>query len=229
MAGNGWLLSLSAVSRSYRNGRVRALDDIAVRIGAGEYAAVTGPSGCGKTTLLHVFCGIEDPSAGEVCFDGRAIATRREWTAARATRIGIVCQQFNLLPTLTAVENVEIPMFGVLSPHRARERRALALLDSVGLAARACHRPAELSGGEQQRVAIARSLANRPVLILADEPTGNLDSQSTSDVLALLESCRRREGVTLVVATHDPSVAARADRVIAMKDGRIVADQQRSG
>ena len=226
MTSDAALVALTGVSRSYRDGRVRALDAVTLGIGAGTYVAVVGPSGCGKTTLLHMLCGIEEPSEGEVCFEGRSVNGRRQWTSARARHIGVVYQAFNLLPMLTAVENVELAMFGVVRSRRTRERRAFGLLERVGLAARAQHRPAELSGGEQQRVAIARSLANHPRLLLADEPTGNLDSKSAAEVFALLEACRRQEAAALVVATHDPDVARRAERIIAMKDGRIVADRR---
>jgi putative ABC transport system ATP-binding protein len=148
-----------------------------------------------------------------------------DWVRLRARQVGLVFQACNLLPTLTAVQNVEVPMFGVVGNRREREARARYLIERVGLADRATHRSAELSGGEQQRVAVARSLANGPALILADEPTGNLDSDSAREILDLLESCRRDESATLVVATHDALVARRAGRLVAMRDGAIVASE----
>jgi putative ABC transport system ATP-binding protein len=219
------LVALAGVSRAHRGGQVLALHGVSLDIAAGEYVAITGPSGCGKTTLLHVICGIDEPTAGSVAFEGRVLSRRREWTQARARRIGVVYQAFNLFPTLNARENIEVAMFGTIRGRRARVRRAHELLGRVGLRARADHRPGELSGGEQQRVAIARSLANYPRLLLADEPTGNLDSQSAAQVLSLLEACRKDDDFTLVVATHDAEIAARARRVLTMRDGQVVSDQ----
>ena len=218
------LVSLVHVTRAYRHARVTALHDVTITVGKGEYVAITGPSGCGKSTLLHILCGIEIPSTGSVLFAERCVQRHDEWIRLRARHVGLVFQAFNLLPTLTAIQNVEVPMFGVVRSRREREARSRYLIERVGLADRATHRPAELSGGEQQRVAVARSLANGPTLILADEPTGNLDSESARAILELLESCRRDDAATLVVATHDELVAERAERLVTLRDGRTVAD-----
>jgi putative ABC transport system ATP-binding protein len=221
------LISLDRVTCTYAGGRVTALRDVTLTVAAGEFVAVTGPSGCGKTTLLHVMCGIETPIAGAARFEGVTMSSRREWTRARARRIGVIYQAFNLLPTLTALENIEVAMFGVERDRRRRRDRARELLENVGLTGREHHRPSGLSGGEQQRVAIARSLANDPCLVLADEPTGNLDSVTSADILDRLEASRVMAGVTLVIATHDPAIASRADRRIAVRDGQIIADERR--
>lgn len=221
------LISLDRVTCTYAGGRVAALRDVTLTVTAGEFVAVTGPSGCGKTTLLHVMCGIEIPAAGAADFEGVTAPSRREWVRARSRRIGVIYQAYYLLPTLTAIENVEVAMFGVERNRQRRRDRACELLKDVGLTGREHHRPSGLSGGEQQRVAIARSLANRPGLLLADEPTGNLDSVSSGDILDRLEACRVMAGVTLVIATHDPAIANRAHRQVVMRDGRIVADECR--
>ena len=221
------LISLIDVTREYRDGRVTALRRVTLTLARGEYVAITGPSGCGKSTLLHVLCGIEVPTGGTVLFEGRSTPRHDDWIRLRARCVGLVFQASNLLPTLTAVQNVEIPMFGLVRSRTEREARARRLIARVGLTDRATHRPAEMSGGQQQRVAVARALANAPTLILADEPTGNLDSASALDILELLESWRREASATLIVATHDNTVAARADRLITMRDGVITADGRR--
>ena len=217
----GQLVAAHGVSRAYDAGRIKALTDVTVSVDHGECVAIMGASGSGKSTLLHLLCGLDRPNAGHVMVDGRTPASARDWARVRARRIGMIFQSFNLLPILNARENVEVPMFGVVDG--ARERRSLAttLHDEVGLADRATHRPTELSGGERQRVAIARSLANTPALLLADEPTGSLDSGTARSVLDLLLSLRRARGMSLVIVTHDPDVAAAADRRLTMRDGRI--------
>jgi len=220
-AGDAPLLALEGVTRAYAGGRVTALDRVSLTIRRGEYVAVTGPSGCGKSTLLHMLCGLDRPTAGRVIFDGVEPRSSRAWAQMRARRVGFVFQAFHLLPTLTAAENVEIPMCGVEPSGRRRRERALALLERVGLADRAPHRPGSLSGGECQRVAIARSLANAPDVILADEPTGNLDSGSAAAILDLLGEIHWVRGGTLVLVTHDAQVASRASRRLAMLDGRV--------
>ena len=187
--------------------------------------AVVGPSGSGKSTLLHLLCGLDRPTGGRVLFQGVEPASSAAWTRLRARHIGFVFQAFHLFPTLTALENVEIPMFGVVPGAAARRRRARDLLGRVGLSDRLDHRPAQLSGGERQRVAIARSLVNRPLLIAADEPTGNLDSEASAGVLDLLETIHRDDGAALVIATHNEHVAARAGRVLELADGRIRSDR----
>ena len=215
------LVVLDAVSRVYAKGHVAAARDVSLAIARGEYVALMGPSGSGKSTLLHLMSGLDRPTTGRVLFEGREPASTRDWTRLRSRRIGFVFQAFYLLPTLTAIENVEVPMFGVEGRADERRRRALALLTRVGLAERAGHRPGELSGGERQRVAIARSLANSPDAIFADEPTGNLDSQTSASVLALLADIHANEGTTLVVVTHDLDIASQASRIVRIRDGRV--------
>ena len=218
------IVTVEHVSRSYDEGRVMALQDVTCSIFPGEYVAIVGPSGSGKSTLLHLLCGLDRPTQGRVLFEGSEPVSVRQWTKLRARRIGFVFQAFHLLPTLTAQENIEIPMFGVVHRARDRQRRALELLERVGLAARARHRPFELSGGERQRVAIARGLANAPVLLLADEPTGNLDSRTAADIMHLLHNVHMQEGngKTLVLVTHNLEMAAHSDRLLQLIDGRIV-------
>jgi putative ABC transport system ATP-binding protein len=208
-------------------GLVRAVDGVDVEVSRGETVAVMGPSGCGKSTLLHLLGGLDRPDAGEIWLAGRRLDTLSERALAQVRRrdVGFVFQAFHLMDELTAQENVEFPaLLAGSAPRRAR-RRAQQLLDQVGLADRAGHLPTALSGGQRQRVAIARALANEPQVLLADEPTGNLDSAATLGVLRLLESLSA-EGLTLVVATHDERIAATADRLISMRDGAFV-DQTR--
>ena len=214
------ILAMEHVWRVYDRGRLSAVADVTLRVEAGEHLAVRGPSGCGKSTLLHLSCGLDRPTSGAVLFEG-AKPGPGHWRQLRARRIGFVFQSFQLLPTLTARQNVEIPMLGVISGSRQRRMKADELLERVGLAGRAGHRPGKLSGGERQRVAIARGLANSPDLILADEPTGNLDSRNAAEILDLLDELRRGPGAALVVVTHDEAVAARAGRIVHMLDGRI--------
>jgi ABC-type lipoprotein export system ATPase subunit len=206
-------------------GLVRALDAVELDVAAGEALAVMGPSGCGKSTLLHLLGGLERPSAGEVWLAGRRIDELSEKALARMRRraIGFVFQAFHLMDELTAAENVELPALLAGSSPRAARRRAAQLLEQVGLADRAEHLPSALSGGQRQRVAIARALSNEPLVVLADEPTGNLDSAATLDVLRLLDSLRSA-GQTLVIVTHDERIAATADRLISMRDGAFVEE-----
>ena len=213
---------LVSVNRHFPRAGVRALTDVSLRITRGQRVAVVGPSGSGKSTLLHLLSGLDRPTAGAVLFEGREVTSRREWTAIRARRIGFVFQSFHLLPSLSARENVEVPMVGSGRSERDTRRRAEELLDAVGLADRRRSRPGELSGGECQRVAIARSLANEPDLILADEPTGNLDRDSSAEVLSLLGRLHRERGLTLVVVTHSPDVASGSDRVVRLVKGAVV-------
>ncbi len=215
------LLRAEGLIKTYPDGDVRALRGVSLAIGEGESVAITGPSGCGKTTLLQLLGGLDRPTGGEVFFGGVPLGSL-DLDAFRARRLGFIFQSFHLLPTLSALENVQVPMFEGPWPRSERAGRAGALLDEVGLSDRKHHPPGRLSVGERQRVAIARALANGPSLILADEPTGNLDSRAQADVLGLLDRLRRERSLTLVVVTHSHEVAAAADREVRLKDGRIV-------
>ena len=204
---------------------VEILRGIDFRIERGDFVALMGPSGSGKSTLLGIIAGLDRPSSGEVLVDGVAIATMSEsrLAAVRNAKIGMVFQAYNLIPTLTAQENVEVPLYAGNHPGSPAER-ALEMLDLVGLRHRAGHRPGQLSGGEQQRVAIARALATNPAIVIADEPTGNLDKRNGEMVLDLMSALRDRLGSTFLIATHDPSIAARAPRVLTMVDGLLAGD-----
>lgn len=226
-SGNRALIRFDGVSRTYPRGQVQAIREVSLRIELEEYVAVTGPSGSGKSTLLYLACGLDRADAGTVWFDGTAPKSTAEWTRLRSTRIGFVFQTFQLIAGLTAAENVELPMFGVVASETKRRKRAASLLECVGLDNRAKHRIADLSGGEAQRVAIARALANSPSAIFADEPTGNLDSQTASQILSLLEEVRKNERVTLVMVTHDALIADRATRIIHLWDGQVVGEELR--
>jgi putative ABC transport system ATP-binding protein len=222
------LLSVRDVHRDYaRSGTaVHAVRGVSLDVMRGEYVAIVGPSGCGKSTLLNLFGAIDRPTRGAVGIGGTAVSSLsdRDATRFRLTNIGFVFQRFYLLPVLTARENVELPMAEAKVPQRERRERARELLGYVGLAERAEHRPSELSGGEQQRVAIARALANRPELLLADEPTGELDAATGAQVIALFDRLNR-DGMTIVVVTHDEKLAGAARRVVHMLDGRVVRDE----
>jgi putative ABC transport system ATP-binding protein len=224
----GPLFELHDVAKRFRRGDavVAAVDGIDLTVGAGEFAAIEGPSGSGKTTLLQLLGALDRPDEGHLFFEGRDLTGLgdRELADLRLHAFGFVFQQFNLIPTLSALENVE----AVLAPAGVNgaelHDRSQELLEEVGLGPRADHLPSHMSGGEQQRVAIARALANRPRVILADEPTGNLDSKTGADVIELLADLASRRGTTVVVATHDTDLAARAPRRIAMRDGRVSDD-----
>ncbi len=218
------LVALRDVSKEYRDGGVRALDAVSLEIPAGQFVSITGPSGCGKSTLLHLIGALDRPTSGVVLFRGVPLAEIRDLDGLRAREIGFVFQTFYLLPNLTALENVQLPMFGAGRSDAARVARAAELLALVGLSARSGHLPAELSIGQRQRVAIARALANEPALVLADEPTGSLDSRSGGEVMDLLGELHSVHGTTLVVVTHDAAVAARGQRTIRLLDGRVVED-----
>jgi putative ABC transport system ATP-binding protein len=221
------LLRAVGLSRHYGAGEglVRAVDEVDLEVAAGETVAVTGPSGCGKSTLLHLLGGLDRPSQGEVWIDGRRLDTLSERAKARLRRdrVGFVFQAFHLMDELSALENVELPALLAGRSVRQARRRATELLDRVGLAGRAAHLPARLSGGERQRVAIARAMSNDPAVLFADEPTGNLDTAATIDVLRLFDSLQAA-GQTLIIVTHDPRIAATAERVISMRDGALVDD-----
>jgi ABC-type lipoprotein export system ATPase subunit len=211
-------------------GLVRAVDHVDLEVAAGETVAVMGPSGCGKSTLLHLLGGLDRPSAGELWLAGERIdqMSERGMAAIRRDAVGFVFQAFHLMDELTAVENIELPVLLAGRAPRAARRRATELLGQVGLADRARHLPSQLSGGQRQRVAIARALANEPLVVLADEPTGNLDSEATLDVLRLFESLHDA-GQTLVIVTHDARIAATADRLISMRDGAFIDETRLTG
>jgi len=203
-------------------GPVVAVRDLSVTIATGEFVSICGPSGCGKSTLLHILGCVDTPSSGELLVDGRDVSTLGDAarSALRLSKIGFVFQRFFLLPMLTAAENVELPQAEAGVSRAERRSRTSALLDYVGLAHRTHHRPSQLSGGEAQRVAIARALANRPRLLLADEPTGELDQATGQQIVGLFERVHA-DGTTVVVVTHDPAIAARTPRMLSMRDGRI--------
>jgi putative ABC transport system ATP-binding protein len=224
--GGAPLVEAHGLTRDYPVGSsvVHALQGVDLQVARGELVAVRGRSGSGKTTLLSLIGGLDRPTAGEVVLDSRALGglSQAELVELRRRKIGFIFQAFGLLSILSAAENVEVPLRLVAADAREREDRVMVLLDLVGLADRARHRPHELSGGEQQRVAIARALANRPDLLLADEPTGQLDTATGRSVMTLLRTIVRSEGLTAVVATHDPLLIELADRAVELRDGRIV-------
>jgi putative ABC transport system ATP-binding protein len=223
---DGELLRAENVCRWYDDGVVRALDGVDLTVQRGEYVALTGPSGSGKSTLLHLLGGLERPTSGDILIEGKRLSEIPNAARVRAEKIGFVFQAFLLIPTLTAIENVQMPMFESRRPRREWASRAAALLAAVNLSHRADHLPAKLSVGERQRVAIARALANDPVVLLADEPTGNLDSRNADEVLELFAQLRRERNLTLVVVTHSADVANRADRTVALRDGRVITASQ---
>jgi putative ABC transport system ATP-binding protein len=218
------LVELSGVSRIFDNGAIVALRDVDLSIGAGECVAVLGPSGSGKSSLVNMLSGFDVPSHGTVTWNGVPVTTQKRWAKLRGSDIGIVFQEFNLLPTLTAAENVEMPIFDHGTSATERRRRAVEALERVGLGERLNHLPFKLSGGERQRVAIARSLVNRPKLLLADEPTGNLDRANSEHIADLLFGLCAREGTTLVLVTHEEALARRCTRCVKLKDGTVVSD-----
>ena len=225
---NGPLIKLEGVERDYAMGSeiVRAVRGVSLEIATGEHVAIVGPSGCGKSTLLNLIGAIDPPDEGRVLLAGRDVSrlSDREATALRLRRMGFVFQRFHLLPALTARENIELPMAEAGIAGQARALRSRELLDYVGLAGRERHRPPQLSGGEQQRVAIARALANAPAIVLADEPTGELDARTGAEVAALFARLNG-DGTTLVIVTHDEELASGAKRVIHMRDGSVVRDE----
>jgi len=230
--GNTHVLRARAVHKDYGKdeGLVRAVDGVDLDVAEGETLAVMGPSGCGKSTLLHLLGGLDRPSRGELWLTGQRLDQMGEKALARLRRdaVGFVFQAFHLMDELTATENVELPALLAGRSPRAARRRAYDLLDQVGLADRASHLPSALSGGQRQRVAIARALANEPLVVLADEPTGNLDSAATLEVLRLFDSLHSA-GQTLVIVTHDSRIAATADRLISMRDGAFVDETRLTG
>ena len=222
------MIELSNIAKNYRMGEVNiaVLSGISLKVQSGELIAIMGPSGSGKSTLMNIIGCLDRPTSGAYHFESREISTMSddELAAVRNGKIGFVFQTFNLLPRFSALKNVEVPLIYSGVPARLRSEKAMPLLEKVGLADRMTHKPTELSGGQQQRVAIARALVNHPPLLLADEPTGNLDSRSGTEILDILTGLNR-QGVTIMIVTHDKDVAARCKRIINLKDGRIINDQ----
>jgi putative ABC transport system ATP-binding protein len=227
------IIQATDVAKIYDTGvvRVHALRGVSLSVRRGEMVAVMGPSGCGKTTLLNCLSGIDDPSSGSVVIEGTDIATLDDNTKTqyRAKRMGFIFQFYNLLPVLTSAENVELPLLVSGTPPKEARERAHDALGTVGLRDWATHRPAQLSGGQRQRVTIARALVNNPAIVWADEPTGDLDSATASEIMDLMQTLNREQGLTYVIVTHDASIAARCDRTIQMNDGRIERETMNSG
>jgi putative ABC transport system ATP-binding protein len=223
------LLRADGLSKTYADGQVQAVVAVSLEVRRGEYLAIMGPSGCGKSTLLNLLGGLDTPDQGAVFFEEESLATMRNLDAFRSTKIGYIFQSFLLIPTLRAIENVQVPMFGGPLSAARRTAKARGLLAEVGLSHRLYHLPSHLSVGERQRVAIARALANDPPLLLCDEPTGNLDSKTSGEVLDLFDRLRADRHVTLIVVTHSDTLARRATRVAKMLDGRLQDDFRQSG
>jgi ABC-type lipoprotein export system ATPase subunit len=215
------VLETRAVTRSYDNGRIQALRGVDLRVLQGEFLSISGPSGSGKSTLMQLLGGLDAPTSGEVLYRGVRLSGTADLDSYRGQKVGFVFQAFHLLPTLRAVENVQIPMFETKLPCRQRREKAEALLGELGLSARFHQYPNELSAGERQRVAIARSLANDPEILLADEPTGNLDTENSDNVMSILAEIQAKRAMTLIVVTHDDRIAHSAHRNIHICDGRI--------
>ena len=220
------MIHLSNVSKLYRTERIEttALDNVNLEVGPGEFISVMGPSGCGKSTLLNLMGLLDAPSAGKVTIDGTAINGHKDRDLARLRnqRIGFIFQQFHLVPDLSVLDNVEIPLLYRRMTNKERRKAALAALDRVGLSSRTHHFPTQLSGGQQQRVAIARAVVGRPRILLADEPTGNLDSQMGDEIMGILEDLNQSDRTTIVMVTHDPRLAEKTDRIVRLFDGRQV-------
>lgn len=212
------------LKKEYDGGQVQALRGVSFKVNAGEFVAITGPSGCGKSTLLQMLGALDHPASGTLNYRGQSLPDLADPAAYRAHQIGFIFQAFHLLPTCTAVENVQIPMFEGKLGRKQRRERAVELLEQVGLGHRLDHYPGKLSGGERQRVAIARSLANSPSVLLADEPTGNLDSTNATHVLDLLVKLHEVQKMTLIMVTHDMEIARMAGRTLLMKDGHIISN-----
>ncbi len=225
MTENTVLVETRELTKIYGNGNeVVALDHVSMTIQRGEFVAVMGPSGSGKSTLLNMLGALDRPSSGQVIVDGQDLARVKSLDRFRGRTVGFIFQLHNLLPTLSALENVEVPMRGQAGSARKQRQRAEQLLELAGLADRMHHLPGQLSGGQRQRVAVARALANEPALILADEPTGSLDTQAGDEIMALLADLNQKQGTTLIVVTHDRRVAQATRRILSMQDGRIVDD-----
>jgi putative ABC transport system ATP-binding protein len=220
------LIEAKGLTREFDDGQVRALRGVDLTIKEGEFIAIVGPSGCGKSTLLQLLGALDRPTSGTLLYRRQSLPDLPNPAAYRAHEVGFIFQAFHLLPTFTVVENVQIPMFETDRSASERRERAVELLKLVGLEQRLDHFPSKLSGGERQRVAIARSLANEPSLLLADEPTGNLDSENAHAILDLIIRLEQEQGRTMVLVTHDPTIDERAQRILRMKDGRIVSDDK---
>jgi putative ABC transport system ATP-binding protein len=218
---NNPILEARGLVKSYDQGRIEALRGVDAQIEAGEYVAISGPSGSGKSTLLHLLGGLDAASQGQVLFRGSELGTAVDLDSYRSRQVGFIFQAFHLLPTLRAVENVQVAMLGLHEKANHRAQRAAALLEEMGLGARMRHFPNQLSAGERQRVAIARALANDPTLLLADEPTGNLDSTNSAHIMEILRGIQKQRGMTLIVVTHENEIAHAAPRHIRIRDGRI--------
>ncbi len=221
------VLSTRNLALHFDEGRTKALDGVDIDIREGEFVAITGPSGCGKSSLLNLVGTLDNPTSGELFFRGQPYSAFRELSLFRRENIGFVFQSFNLIPTLTALDNVIVPTIGRSGAANGHQEQARALMQQMGLRERLNHFPAQMSGGERQRVSIARALINNPTVILADEPTGSLDSANAAHVLDVLVRMRQERALTIVMVTHDASVSARADRIIRMRDGKIEPDEQR--
>jgi putative ABC transport system ATP-binding protein len=225
-AGSPWILEVRDVKKSYEGGAIEALRGVSLGVAKGDFLAITGASGSGKSTLLHLLGGLDEPTEGTVLFRGECLGATLNGAACitldayRARFAGFIFQSFHLLPSLTAMENVQVPLLGGVQ-HANRQERARALLVELGLEHRLGQYPAQLSAGERQRVAIARALVNEPQVLLADEPTGNLDSVNSAKILEILAAVQEKHGTTLIMVTHDLNIAATAHRHVAMKDGRI--------
>ena len=217
------ILEARGLVKSYDDGRVQALRGVDASIQTGEYVAITGPSGSGKSTLLHMLGGLDTPSQGQVLFRGSPLGKGGDLDLYRSQQVGFIFQAFYLLPTLRAVENVQVAMLALNRRGNHRAERATALLDEMGLRDRINHYPNELSAGERQRVAIARALANEPAILLADEPTGNLDTVNSANIMEILRGIQEQRGMTLVIVTHESEIAQNAPRHIRIRDGRIEA------
>ena len=223
MTDNKVIVEAIGLTKIYGNGQeVRALDNVSFRIHEAEFVAVMGPSGSGKSTLLNMIGALDRPTSGQVVIKGQDMTRLHDLDSFRAKTVGFVFQMHNLIPTLTALENVMVPMQGRGGSERTHHTRAEELLEMVGLKERVHHLPAQLSGGQRQKVAIARALANRPAIILADEPTGNLDSASGDEVLSVFETLHSKHNTTIMIVTHDPRVARRTHRILMMQDGKII-------
>ncbi len=221
ISARGPILEARGLVKSYDEGRVEALRGVDVRIDAGEYVAISGPSGSGKSTLLHLLGGLDTASEGQVFYKGSELGKAVDLDAYRSRQVGFIFKAFYLLPTLRAIENVQVAMLAVHDKANHRAERAAALLEEMGLEARMNHFPNQLSAGERQRVAIARALANDPALLLADEPTGNLDSANSAHIMEILRGIREQRGMTMIVVTHEIDIAYNAPRHIRIRDGKI--------